>query len=503
MKKIFILSIATAAILSAGQNTTIDTGVSGSTKQSSASSETGEKTTSKSGGTSISVSQGGTKSKSKTTTKSKSHDTVNQTSETATSTQNTAASISVKTPLTAIYKPETFYARRYAENANMLFNDIDEKLAKFNDGIIEKSDIEAVFDTLLPAKSCNGSRGYGKDLNGDDVGGVNATYKIWNGRVMSDKGLDCGPGLVSHTQDYPSENQIPNVFTKLIGVLATHDSSASPQVQYCGQQFGIGSGTLKTCHPQPSSDNPNMDATDLTFKYSGDLIGQSVLKNGTLTLSAQNKAGDSFEASSSPRHYRIIKKGRLFEEYEPDKMTYTDYQTVNTLAHDNYTQVWAIANTTRQRDHEGDGSEYCEAIYTAQKLSKTNDMSQSELAMRFNDLYPKYSGAYRGCEQLPKLGDVMYDKNANIVVGRTVEFVTMTDESYSKAFAKLLSDSRTASFAEAVQNAQNDLRSWNKTVDATALESLAVKATKSKSFDKISEAVINASTSKEVMSILK
>lgn len=101
---------------------------------------------------------------------------------------------------------------------------------------------------------------------------------------------------------------------------------------------------------------------------------------------------------------------------------------------------------------------------------------------------------FKKCQIKPQIGDVMYDKNANIVFGHKMKFKVTPDDVVSNAYSNLLQDEKTANFVESVDRAVRNLENRSKLIESNAMKSLAIKAIKSKNYEKIHEAVFSAKT---------
>lgn len=506
MKRIFILSIATSAILAAGVS--VDTSTGGSSKKATSTQSTSDKQSSES----RSTSSNSTKSNSKTKTTSSTEETANtktsSTSSTKSKTSSASFSIGVKTPLTAIWQMPVEHMTFRQENTSKAFNAMSTGLSLIqNEGVIDLSDWNNKLSPILASR----------DGGTFDAGGGEKRhlwYFFYHPAALANVGVPDGA----------------KVDTMMSGTLTTFNGSRGYSA-YCTEKLTESKmGQVKACYPNLSGvalDGSNITPeTTLMLRYQGYVNGKTIIKEGQLTTLATTKGGEKFEITTEPRHLLISENGRTTEEFTNDLIREEIENVLVSLSSDNYSVVW---NNNKPRaitrkivdsfDANGnlvfkDAGEtlysytnspeyYCTILQNAKKLQSEKGLSVSEIALKLKSMMPTKNADFTTCQQQPKIGDVMFDRKANIVFNRSIEINAVSDETVSDAYAAMLQDAKTEKFANAVQRAVAYLESKGYTTEANAMRSMAVKSTTSKSFDKVQEATFSAKTVSEFFEALK
>lgn len=506
MKKIFILSVAAAAILTAGVS--VDTSTGGSSKKASSTQDTTDKQTSESRSASESSTKSSSKTKTSTSTKETANTKTTSTSSTKTKTSSASFSMGVKTPLTAIWQMPVQHMTYRQEEIAREFNALSTGLSLIqSEGVIKLEDWNNKLSKIL---SSDAGGTFGED------GDKRYIWRFFSYPAMGLATLTVPAGVA--------------VDTKLSGTLTTYNGARGYSA-YCTEKLTEnGLGQVKACYPSLSGvalDGANITPeTSLMLRYQGYVNGKTIVKEGQLTTSATTKGGEKFEITTEPRHLLISENGRTTKEFTNDLIRDEIDNVLIALSSDNYSVIW---NNNKPRklekkivdsfDANGklvfkDAGEslysyynspeyYCTLIENAKKIQREKGLSVSEIAMRLKDMMPTTNAGFATCQQQPKIGDVMFDRKANIVFNRSIEINAVSDETVSDAYASMFQDARTEKFADAVQRAVAFLESKGRTTEANAMRSMAVKTTTSKSFDKVQEATFSAKTVSEFFEALK
>lgn len=504
MMKIFIFSVAAAAILTAGVS--VDTSTGGSSKKASSTQDTTDKQTSESSSASESSTKTTSKTKTSTSTKETANTKTTSTSSTKTKTSSASFSMGVKTPLTAIWQMPVEHMTFGQKNVNDAFNGLSEKLSVIqSDGVINESDWQPLYSVLTPHT--------GGTFTGES-GEREYLFYLFSYPMMVP--------VISVPKNETNKNQI-QMFTSGRVVFRTGGGFSVQTIT----ENGMGQSTVNTPNLSLVAGEQQFVAeTNLMLRYAGYLSGKTIIKEGQLTTFATTKGGEKIEVTTEPRHLLISKSGRTIKEYSNDLYREEKENVLVALSSDNYSVVWNNNKKRPEKVYVLDGFDdyglkqretannslysytnspeyYCTLIENAKKIQREKGLSVSEIAMRLKDMMPTTNAGFATCQQQPKIGDVMFDRKANIVFNRSIEINAVSDETVSDAYASMFQNAKTEKFADAVQRAVAFLESKGRTTEANAMRSMAVKSTTSKSFDKVQEATFSAKTVSEFFEALK
>ncbi len=512
MMKIFIFSVAAAAILTAG--VAVDTSTGGSSKKASTTQDATDKQTSKSRSASESSTKSSSKTKTSTSTKETANTKTTSTSSTNTKTSSASFSMGVKTPLTAIWQMPVDHMTFTQKNDNDAFNALAEKLSRIqSDGLIKLHDWENELKKVLMTEVY---LGIGTLSDGQK-------YCMWSP-------FSYPASVASITIPY---NYCKGVDARLSGTLTTfNESRRRDDAPYCKTTLTEnGIGQAEHCSNfldlKLGGDKDGSPKTSLLMRYRGYVNGSTTIKDGKLETLIMSNDGTKVEITTAPYHLLISKNGRTTKEFANDLIRDEKENVLVSLSIDNYSVIWnnnsvrdiykkeIVSNENGNLDFKKvEGVEnpysytnspeyYCTLIENAKKIQREKGLSVSEIAMRLKEMMPKTNSEFATCQQQPKVGDVMFDRKANIVFNRSIEINAVSDETVSDAYASMFQDAKTEKFADAVQRAVAFLESKGRTTEANAMRSMAVKSTTSKSFDKVQEATFSAETVSEFFEALK